>query len=168
MKRRVEIESPGGVSTQSDSSVDATSATPMISPLSFSGKSNGNGNGHGRGFSKVGEAVGGTAAVICCFPCAVINLVVLAVYKVPIGLWKRAWNRKKRKQRRRLLSKKNKNSASFDEFDWRLKKNVGLGLILSSDDEEEEERENDRLELEEEMYGQFYRGFWRSPSQKGD
>ncbi|KAG9147958.1 hypothetical protein Leryth_003549 [Lithospermum erythrorhizon] len=128
--------------TSTDSSLTATSSSEKVN-----------------GCSKAGEAVGGTAALICCFPCAVINLVVLAVYKVPSGLCKRAWRRKKRSKRRRLLKKRNSNSASFDGEGGNWK--IGMGLSSDEDDDEGDK-------LEEEMWGEFYRGFWRSPSQKGD
>ena len=43
---------------------------------------------------KVGEVAGGAAAecaaVWCCGPCAVVNLVVLAVYRVPAAVCKKA------------------------------------------------------------------------------
>ncbi|KAF7823160.1 outer envelope protein 61-like [Senna tora] len=47
-----------------------------------------------------GELAGGTAAectaIVCCFPCTVMNIVVLAVYKVPAGLCKKAMHYNKR------------------------------------------------------------------------
>jgi hypothetical protein len=50
---------------------------------------------------------GGTAAecaAICfCCPCSIMNLLVLAVYKVPAGLCRKAW---KQRKRQRLIKKK--------------------------------------------------------------
>ncbi|KAL4576846.1 hypothetical protein LXL04_012946 [Taraxacum kok-saghyz] len=59
-----------------------------------------------RGSHRLAEVAGGTtaecAAVVCCFPCTVVHFLVLAVYKVPAGLCRKAL----RKKRRRRLKKK--------------------------------------------------------------
>ncbi|KAJ7948119.1 Pollen preferential protein [Quillaja saponaria] len=58
---------------------------------------------------RVGEMAGGTAAecaaICCCCPCTVMNLLVLAVYKVPAGLCRKAIRRKKRQ---RIAKKRSK------------------------------------------------------------
>ncbi|KAH6762109.1 hypothetical protein C2S52_019542 [Perilla frutescens var. hirtella] len=119
---------------------------------------------------RVAEVAGGAtaecAAVCCCCPCGLVNLIVLAVYKVPAGLCRKAL----RKQRHRRLMKKGgmPRSCSCDEEFFQLHSAcsssdsslVGFGSL--SDDSEV-------IELEKEMFDKFYgAGFWRSPSQKSD
>ncbi|KAG6570325.1 hypothetical protein SDJN02_27011, partial [Cucurbita argyrosperma subsp. argyrosperma] len=115
------------------------------------------------------EVAGGTAAecaaICCCFPCSMMNLLILTVYKVPVGLCKKAWNKR---GKRRHITKRNKAAAAAggatvgkegpkhdgEKEDW------GESLpssYLSSED----------VELEKEMWDQFYgTGFWRTPSQR--
>lgn len=56
---------------------------------------------------KVGEVAGGAAAecaaICCCCPCAVVKFVVLAVYRVPAAVCKKAW---KQSKRRRFVAKR--------------------------------------------------------------
>ncbi|KAD7479760.1 hypothetical protein E3N88_02896 [Mikania micrantha] len=42
------------------------------------------------------------AAVVCCFPCTVFHVILMAVYKVPAGLYRKAV---RKKRHRRLLKK---------------------------------------------------------------
>ncbi|KAJ0550859.1 hypothetical protein HanHA300_Chr07g0250651 [Helianthus annuus] len=119
---------------------------------------------------RLAELAGGTtaecAAVVCCFPCTVVNILVLAVYKVPAGLCRKAL---KRKRRRRLLkngllvqnsgdvSDGNKSShrISIDAAEF-----VELFKVKPVVDDE-------FVELENEMWEKFYgTGFWRSLSQR--
>ncbi|KAE8661229.1 hypothetical protein F3Y22_tig00116937pilonHSYRG00248 [Hibiscus syriacus] len=89
---------------------------------------------------KFGELCGGTTAdvtaVCCCFPCGVANLVVLAVYKVPAGLCRKATEE------------------------------TSAEAAQKRDAEPSEETDKAAVELENEMWDKFYgTGFWRSPSQ---
>ena len=131
---------------------------------------------------RIGELAGGTAAecaaVCCCFPCALMNFLVLAVYKVPTGLCRKAWAKRKKRQRlakmKGLLQQKRSSGPGGPtreelEVKWKRVKEAAL----------EEEKINgggvsadggsgtvDFLE-EEEMWERFYgTGFWRSPSQR--
>ncbi|EOA22748.1 hypothetical protein CARUB_v10003460mg [Capsella rubella] len=121
------------------------------------------------GGSTTAECCGGTTAscaAICLCPCSVVNLVVLAVYKVPRGLCRRAL----RRMRRRRLAKKMESSESGD-CEKKLGK-VGSSQFAvhplgSKDEKEEEEEEDDEavIALEKEMWNRFYSGgFWRSLS----
>ncbi|KAA8550121.1 hypothetical protein F0562_001805 [Nyssa sinensis] len=51
---------------------------------------------------RIGEVAGGTAAecaaICCCCPCGLMNLLLLAVYKVPKGLCKKALKKRKRQK----------------------------------------------------------------------
>lgn len=115
---------------------------------------------------KFAEVAGGTAAecavVWCCCPCAVVNLAVLVVCKVPAGLCKKALC----KQRKRHLIARRKQvgglllgptaGSSLDEI--QMKEFLGAAIT--------EENEN-VLDLDKEMWEQFHgAGFWRSLSQK--
>lgn len=116
---------------------------------------------------KFGEMAGETAAecaaVWCCCPCAVMNLVVLAVYKVPAGLCRKAWS--KQRKRQRIARRKQVGGLLIGP-------NVGSLLDHGGQTEELLEaantEENEKFfELEKEMWNQFHgAGFWRSPSQK--
>ncbi|KAK9280357.1 hypothetical protein L1049_014046 [Liquidambar formosana] len=116
------------------------------------------------------EVVGGTAAdcaaVCCCCPCGLMNLLVLAVYKVPAGLCKKVW---KKKKKGRMKKKKGL---------WQPQKTAG-GPTCGSEEsttemiEGKEEKAGDGMkeaaDLEKEMWDRFCgTGFWRSPSQRGE
>lgn len=137
-----------------------------------------------RGRRAAGEMAGGTAAectaIICCFPCTVMNIVVLAVYKVPAGLCKKAIHNHKRNPPPRkvktndvLLQERTSTFAASDYAVTTLedhlapgrKKNVaGAGANADVADNGGEFSESG--ELEKEMWAQFNGiGFWRSPSQ---
>ena len=123
---------------------------------------------------KVGEVAGGAAAecaaVCCCCPCAVVNLVVLAVYKVPAAVCKKAWRRSKRRHfmRKRhglLVSAAVKGSESTVHA--RLKEEDLTAEIVVFEKNEANCELNDVVMLEDEMLEHFYgTGFWRSPSQR--
>ncbi|WMV56243.1 hypothetical protein MTR67_049628 [Solanum verrucosum] len=51
--------------------------------------------------------------VCCCCPCTVLHFLLLALYKVPTGLCRKAWRNKKRKK---VLKKKNNINNSPDVF----------------------------------------------------
>ncbi|CAN6816215.1 unnamed protein product [Brassica oleracea] len=96
---------------------------------------------------KVGEVAGGAAAecaaVWCCGPCAAVNLVVLAVYRVPAAV-----------------------SAAESTVHARLKEEDPTAEIVFEENVVNVEL-NDVVVLEDEMFERFYgAGFWRSPSQR--
>lgn len=127
---------------------------------------------------RLGEVAGGTAAecaaVCCCCPCTVMNLVILAVYKVPAGLCRKAWNKNKRQ---RLARRKNKKTAGFlqqgsasaaeagptrEELTAEMNK---LSLVETNNVVGDGGKE--AIDKEKEMWDQFFGGgFWRSPSQR--
>ncbi|KAL8094350.1 hypothetical protein AgCh_036036 [Apium graveolens] len=115
-----------------------------------------NDDGDDRRRRRIGEVAGGATAecavMCCCIPVAIINLLILAVYKVPAGLGKKVWRRKKTKKRR-LLKKSEIVGDDFSEFFGASR----IGLEGSG-----------RVEFEdEEMWGELYgTGFWRVPSVK--
>lgn len=115
----------------------------------------------------MGEVAGGAAAecaaVWCCGPCAVVNLVVLAVYRVPAAVCKKAWRQAKRQRfmRRRLGS-----AAAESTVHARLKEEDPTAEIVFEENVVNGEL-NDVVVLEDEMFERFYgAGFWRSPSQR--
>ncbi|MCD7472396.1 hypothetical protein HAX54_013628 [Datura stramonium] len=123
--------------------------------------------------ARFAEIAGGTtaecAAVACCCPCGIANLLVLAVYKVPAGLCRKALrkNRRNRLMKQGLLPPSAKGHCSCDDLELHAYQIsspiavVGAAGNLESD--------KDALELEKEMLDKFYgTGFWRSPSQRSE
>lgn len=121
-----------------------------------------------------GEMAGGAtaecAAVCCCCPCGLVDLVVLTVYKVPAGLCRKAL---RRRRRRRLMKKgllppkghhRTRCQCGCDDTEIQIHPVPDLDpdkLVMSLESDE------DVIELEREMWDQFYGGgFWRSPSQR--
>lgn len=106
-------------------------------------------------------------AAVCCLPVGVVAIVVLAVYKVPAKLCRRAIRMKKR---RRLLKKGSVSShelrrkrceCGFEEVHMM---SCGGGQVVCATPLEMDE---DVMELEKEMWDRFYgTGFWRSLSQR--
>ncbi|KAI4319554.1 hypothetical protein MLD38_033139 [Melastoma candidum] len=123
----------------------------------------------------VAEAVGSTtaecAAVCCCFPCGIVNLVVLVVYRVPVSLCRKVWRRRGRRRKRRQQIKegmgmapppKGRRQSSCRREEGKetdmWKEEV---VVVGRKKDESAER------LEKEMWERFYNaGFWRSPSQR--
>ncbi|XP_062172130.1 uncharacterized protein LOC133877750 [Alnus glutinosa] len=129
---------------------------------------------------RLGEMAGGTAAecaaVCCCCPCSVMNLLVLAVYKVPAGLCRKAW---KQRKRHRLIKMKNQKHMTTGllphrpgsavvgptcaELEAEMKRPIGV----EDEDEDMGDGGTDAVDLEKEMWDRFFAGgFWRSPSQR--
>ncbi|KAG5566438.1 hypothetical protein RHGRI_002121 [Rhododendron griersonianum] len=122
----------------------------------------------------VGEVAGGTAAecaaICCCCPCAVMDLLLLAVYKVPTGLCKKAW----RKQQRQRMKKK-KAAALLQQLPQQQERPLEAtsssskgGTGSSFDDSEvgrsdgDDDRDGSAADFETEMLDRFYGGgFWR-------
>ncbi|KAK8563279.1 hypothetical protein V6N13_007771 [Hibiscus sabdariffa] len=118
---------------------------------------------------KFGEVCGGTtadvAAVCCCCPCGLANLVVLAIYKVPAGLYRKALRQKRLRklQKKGMLQSKN-HGAHFRVNDPEAESHCLDDYF--QDVESSEETEKAAVKLENEMWQKFYgTGFWRSPSQ---
>lgn len=122
------------------------------------------------GGARIAEVAGGTAAdcaaVACCCPATVVNLLVFAVYRIPAGICRKAL---KEHRRRRLMRKgllPLRSSASWDEATF-------AAATMADDEEltlvvvEGSQMDKDLMELEKEMWQSFESGgFWRSPSQK--
>lgn len=125
----------------------------------------------------MGEVVGGTAAecaaICCCCPCGIVNLLVLAVYKVPAGICRKVL-RRKRTQKVKGQGYLQPRKCGCHEYDLvqvhPLTEILSTVDVLESETESESESESenkDVIELEKEMWDKFYSaGFWRSPSQK--
>ena len=124
---------------------------------------------------KVGEVAGGAAAecaaVCCCCPLTVVNLVVLAVYKVPAAVCKKAWKRSKRRRimmkRHGLLASAAARGSESSTVHARLKEEDLTAEIVVFEKNEANCESNDVIMLEDEILEHFYgAGFWRSPSQR--
>lgn len=125
---------------------------------------------------RFGEIAGGTtaecAAICCCCPCALVNLLVLTIYKIPAGICRRAL---KRKQRKKLIKKglfpprgRGYGCGSCDDPELHIHSMARVEDSLREfDGERAVKKEEAMVRLEKEMWETFYgTGFWRSPSQR--
>ncbi|XP_031402720.1 uncharacterized protein LOC116212303 [Punica granatum] len=136
---------------------------------------------HGRGpKSRASEVAGRTAAdctaLCCCCPCTVMNILVLAVYKVPAGLCRKASMRKQK----RSVAKKRAGAVSArqagggaagaknaDESDGDNAAEDSVADLLNKGDVEGDDDAAAVDDLEKEMWDRFHNtGFWRSPSMR--
>ncbi|KAG6433864.1 hypothetical protein SASPL_105483 [Salvia splendens] len=122
-----------------------------------------------RAAEMAGGATADCAAVVCCCPCGVLNLAVMAVYKVPAGLCRKAL----RKQRQRRLLKKGilqpRGGGDDDDYFSQLQSNVSSESSVSTASDSSPYDNAEVIELEKEMLNKFYgAGFWRTPSQKSE
>ncbi|XP_010248087.1 PREDICTED: uncharacterized protein LOC104612373 [Nelumbo nucifera] len=106
-----------------------------------------------------GETAAECMAVCCCFPCGVVDMLVLAVYRVPAGLCRKAM--KKRSQQRKKgspLSQQQVFPYGCDEAEFEIH-------IVSQMELDEIAKTKEVIELDKEMWDRFYEtGFWRSLS----
>ncbi|KAL1557541.1 hypothetical protein AAHA92_08103 [Salvia divinorum] len=116
------------------------------------------GDAKGRRGSRMGETAGECAAVCCCCPCAMVHLLILAVFRLPRGLW--------RKKKRKMLLRKKKRRNSSEEAAARR----GSSALGGDEAEEDRGAENDVVDWDDnEVWDRFYgAGFWRSASQGHD
>ncbi|KAI3443348.1 hypothetical protein Pfo_000013 [Paulownia fortunei] len=122
----------------------------------------------GRRKVRLAEVAGGTtaecAAVCCCCPCGLVNLLVLAVYKVPAGLCRKALRRKRhlRLMKKGLLPPR---KCGCDEKEVQVHPVTSPLAMVNAMESVSDNKEV--IELEKEMWDKFYgAGFWRSPSQR--
>ncbi|XP_010521620.1 PREDICTED: uncharacterized protein LOC104800502 [Tarenaya hassleriana] len=142
---------------------------PLLASLESSVRATVPGEKRKKAAEVAGGAAAGCAAVCCCCPCAVMNLVVLAVVRVPVAVCRKAWRRRKR---RRLSGKRQgllEAAAEASEVSGRLRLN-GEDRTAEIAVEEKEKfggQQNDAVAMEKEMWNHFYgAGFWRSSSQR--
>nr|XP_043638085.1 uncharacterized protein LOC122609087 [Erigeron canadensis] len=123
-----------------------------------------------RSGNRMAELAGGTtaevAAVCCCFPCAVVDFMVLTMYKVPAGLCRNAM---RRRRHRRLMVHRNSNGGGRSESS-RIEDELLMHPAVVAAAERfmtPMAEDKDVVALENEMWEKFSeRGFWRSPSRK--
>lgn len=116
--------------------------------------------------ARCGEVAGGTAAecaaVVCCCPCGLVNLLVLAAVWLPAGLCRRAL-RRKRKRGKKKAGRLRSRVGFMDDEDFGLPRVVPL----TPESWPAKSPSMEVSEKEKEMWAQFYSaGFWRSPSQR--
>ncbi|CAA2990892.1 Hypothetical predicted protein [Olea europaea subsp. europaea] len=116
---------------------------------------------------RLAEVAGGTvaecAAVCCCCPCGLANLLVLAVYKLPAGLCRKALRRKRHRRmiKNGLLPSR---KCGCDDKELQILTIPSPMAMVNA-----QESDKDVAELEKEMWEKFYgAGFWRSPSQRSE
>nr|POE82057.1 hypothetical protein CFP56_41826 [Quercus suber] len=86
----------------------------------------------GKERQRIAEEVGRTTAectaICCCCPCSLLNLVILALYKVPTGLCKKAWKRCRllKMKKKAFILHNNSEGSMMNGVDYRPFK---LGLV---------------------------------------
>ncbi|CAA0836021.1 Unknown protein [Striga hermonthica] len=135
MSREIAVESPSG------------STAARRQPLLPAEKDAGNGR---RRRSRVGETAGECAAVCCCCPCAAAHLLILAVYRLPRGIWRK-------KKRRRNSPEEKENQRRIDSSGL-----PGGGYGKEEEEEEDDDEEekdgkgsNDAVDWDNEVWGRF-------------
>ncbi|OIW12196.1 hypothetical protein TanjilG_28604 [Lupinus angustifolius] len=140
-------------------------------------------NSCGRTRTRLGEAVGDSAAVCCCCPAVVANVMILAIYKVPASLCRRAMEKKKKHKQKHLSKlsstvakeglvqdKRSSKCRCCDDISIRGYPTYDNGddiANVKSRNVVEQGEEKEVIELEKEMWARFSTtGFWRSPSQR--
>ncbi|KAH7675283.1 Cytidine deaminase-like protein [Dioscorea alata] len=126
--------------------------------------------------TRCAEVAGGTAAecaaVCCCCPCGLVDLLVLAVVRLPCGLCRRAMRKRRRRRLAALMNGKKKPGVLLAAVKGKGKGGGGdeveVVVIPRQEEEKEGEKKDDEMvEMEKEMWLKFYStGFWRSPSQR--
>jgi len=128
---------------------------------------------------RCGEVAGGTAAecaaVCCCFPCAVVELVVLAAVRVPAALCRRALRARARRRRAsRAAAAKKKEMAGLLASDAASSLTAAAAKDSNGDALDfcywpagaAAARRDELAEAEAAVWASFQgAGFWRSPSQ---
>ncbi|KAJ4977990.1 hypothetical protein NE237_008770 [Protea cynaroides] len=108
------------------------------------------------------EVAGGTtaecAAVCCCCPCGLVNLLVLAMYKLPAGLCRKALKKKKEQSvKKGLLPRKRMSTCGCKETDTHVHvQPVSVDLRPLDTSDKEDSTAKEVLELEKEMWDRFY------------
>lgn len=116
---------------------------------------------------RLAEVVGGTtaecAAVCCCCPCGLVDLLLLAMCKVPAGLCRKALRRKRHRRLMKLGLLPNSRKCNCDEKDFDIHPvTPPAGLIEGAEPVPENV---EVIDLDNEMFEQFFSGgFWRSAS----
>ncbi|XP_077226246.1 uncharacterized protein LOC143859418 [Tasmannia lanceolata] len=110
------------------------------------------------------EVAGGTAAecaaICCCFPCGLLNLLVLAVVKLPAGLCRRALKKKSRKNQRSKSKIALLTPKRSDDSELQIQQTVSADMLLPG-------MSPVLSDMELEMWAQLYgTGFWRNPSER--
>lgn len=163
---------PSAAVTRSPSDVETLNSTPKTTPGQAKLT-----NEKKKG-KKVGEVVGGAAAeftaVCCCCPFTLMDMLILAVYRVPTGLCRRAWRkrmRQRRKRRKGLLAGDLSVGKCQEGSNWPAGLDVEAEMKLVAEnlnaDAGDCDGANEAVDLDKEMWDRFYgTGFWRSPSQR--
>jgi len=107
-----------------------------------------------------GNATAECAAICCCVPCAVVDMVALATYKVPACLWKKATINSRKKRLLKQIKRDKKNLMEHEKLGGPGAETVVVGPTM------EELLAKEELP-EEDLWSRFsVNGFWRSNSQK--
>ncbi|XP_031477440.1 uncharacterized protein LOC116248659 [Nymphaea colorata] len=115
------------------------------------------------------EVAGGTTAecvaVCCCCPCGLVNLLVLAVVKLPVGLCRRALKKKKKrritgKKKPGLLQERKREDLVLSQVHPVPPKSSVPGALPH------QLPKTDVSPMDDEAWVKLYTGFWRNPSER--
>ncbi|KAG0477095.1 hypothetical protein HPP92_013936 [Vanilla planifolia] len=131
-------------------------------------------------FAEVAGRKTAECAAICCFPCGIFNLVVLATVRLPAGICRRAARKRilvrRAKKREKAIGSSLRNggggskigAAAADDF-LEFEGVRGTVVMVVGDSWPAKSPSEDVIEFEKEMWSEFYgTGFWRSPSRKDE
>ncbi|XP_058204420.1 uncharacterized protein LOC131318569 [Rhododendron vialii] len=176
MTRQIVLRHPSSMTRRRPLLLASTKSSSSSSlSKTFSSSSTANGR-RSVGF---GEVAGGTAAecaaVCCCCPCALVDFLVLTVYKLPAGLCRKALKQKRRSRlmKKGLLPQPSSRhcGCGCDDTELQIHPVAAISESMMAADKvlESVQPDEDVMQLEKEMWERFYgAGFWRSPSQKSN
>nr|GMD21388.1 uncharacterized protein LOC109191620 [Ipomoea batatas] len=130
-------------------------------------------SGRRRAHRPVGEFAGGTAAecamVCCCCPCAVLDFLVLAFYRVPVGLCRKAWRRRKQKRLVKKRRKMEEGGAATVPATTGSPTQPQPAAPIGEGEGSRRPKTSNSIDFDREMWRRFNgHGFWRSPSERDD
>lgn len=111
----------------------------------------------------MGGATAECTAVVCCCPFAFMDMLVLALYKAPKGMCRKAIEKKKRNRKKKMLLRQERASDGVVLEDGGIGNLTLDGELVPAKDLAVMEA----VDMDLEMYGKLYgTGFWRSDSQR--
>ncbi|CAN6450234.1 unnamed protein product [Victoria cruziana] len=124
-----------------------------------------------------GEIAGGTAAecaaVCCCCPCGLVDLLVLAVVRLPAGLCRKALRKNKTrrvvgKKKMTVLLERKRDDTGTSQVHPALPNSSAAAPAACLDQLPETEAlpKTEPSPVDDEEWVKLYTGFWRNPSER--
>ncbi|PKU83568.1 uncharacterized protein LOC110106920 [Dendrobium catenatum] len=129
----------------------------------------------GRFAECAGRTTAECAAICCCFPCGLLNLLILAAVRLPAGLCYRCFRKnvilQRSKKKKAFLRSESRCDGSVKprwsaEDAGDLVKFSGMKVLASVEDSQATRSPAEEVvEMEEKVWSKFHNsGFWRTPS----